>query len=653
MPQSRPKLSYPVSPEIRNDIQFLRALAVILVLFYHAKIPSFDLGYLGVDIFFVISGFLITNLILKDIDKGQFSLAEFFMRRARRLFPAAALVVFFTTIASAFLLSGSEFKDYIFQSIGSLTFTANLFLIPQAHYFGGFAGLKPLLHMWTLGIEAQFYLVLPFLLLFIPRKYLLLTTMVFIAISFVACLELMEIRPNWAFYLMPTRAWEFGIGALASLIHLSGKSQKIFSWVGIGAMAVLFLIFTPLIPLSGSHPGWPALMVCMLTFVVILGRLQFFNSPLALPALKIGDISYSLYLVHWPLFAFLNNAYLATEIPLWIRVTALVISLFGAMLLYILVEVPFRRLSFSHYQLYWKRYALFSIVAFLLPVIIFPFLRGNLDYAELRRVNFGISKECATQTGAFNPAPACQTSENPRILVWGDSYAMHLVPGIIEKFEDVAQATRSACGPFLGLAPLMSPSMPETWSKECIDFNDSVIAYIEQTPSIEIVILSSPFMFHASRENRGLERSSEGYSAVSMGPVTATNAMARTVEKIQAAGKKMVLVSAPPGNGYDAGVCVERDQTGKVILGGYKGCPMSLAAYEKKDAEVEEFFKALQNEKNVSVIKLSDFLCEGDVCKTEINGNPVYRDGGHLTYYSSIYLTTQTRFGTVLLEGAR
>lgn len=202
----------------RTDIQALRGLAIALVLLHHAKLlPWLKAGYLGVDIFFVVSGYLITGIIQRALLAGTFTFSGFYFRRAKRLLPAAYVTFIATALLSTLFLTGPEMRDFTWQLLGAVTFTGNIALWMQTGYFEGAANLKPLLHVWSLAIEEQYYLLLPAALVVTPRRYWRMGVLMVVAFSVALCLALLPTKPGAVFYLLPARAWELGLGSLGVL----------------------------------------------------------------------------------------------------------------------------------------------------------------------------------------------------------------------------------------------------------------------------------------------------------------------------------------------------------------------------------------------------------------------------------------------------
>src|SRR5262245_14169019 len=243
---------------MRTDLQSLRGIAVLMVLTFHADLDVLKAGYLGVDIFFVISGYLITGMIVRDIDRGRFSFAGFYWRRAKRLLPAAYVTFLLTTIASGLLLTRFELQEYWKQLLGALTFSANVFLMKRTGYFDGAAELKPLLHTWSFSVEEQYYLVLPLFLWLTPfrlRKALVILGMVG---SAALCFTQVGVRPSETFYLLPTRAWELLVGSWGAIWLKDGKFGVYARPLGLAA--VLVLVAVPMFPIDPRHPRLDAVL---------------------------------------------------------------------------------------------------------------------------------------------------------------------------------------------------------------------------------------------------------------------------------------------------------------------------------------------------------------------------------------------------------
>lgn len=242
------------SSAFRVDIQALRGLAILLVVVYHAELlASLKAGYLGVDIFFVVSGYLITGIVTKGLQDGSFSFSGFYFRRAKRLLPAAYVTFLATTLLSIAFLTTPALRDYLWQLVGAVTFTGNMVLWTQTGYFAPAAELKPLLHVWSLSIEEQYYLLLPAVLVLTPRRFWTPGVWVVLLISLALCLGLVAAKPGATFYLLPTRAWELALGSLGVLVLHERQSPylRALFWPALAA-----LLLVPFFPTGAPHPGW-------------------------------------------------------------------------------------------------------------------------------------------------------------------------------------------------------------------------------------------------------------------------------------------------------------------------------------------------------------------------------------------------------------
>jgi hypothetical protein len=306
--------------------------------------------------------------------------------------------------------------------------------------------------------------------------------------------------------------------------------------------------------------------------------------------------------------------------------------------------------------------ALSSVLLVSITPISMQAMPVHVDFAEARKRNYGFGEACEYTT-SFSPKAECQSQSNPTLLVWGDSYAMHLVPGLAHewKHEGVMQATRSACGPFLGLAPfrMVHPEhggivRDRAWAQSCIGFNQSVIDFLHSAPTIDVVVLSSPFSAYVTLENYE-QLSQDGQSFVTLpGSVAASQAaLLRTVKAIRALGKKVVIIAPPPSSDVDIGGCLERQLSGKVAIGGREGCTIDRANYQTKRSDVLDFLHAVSADADVAVIRFDSWLCDSHICQTLINGTMIYRDGGHLSIAGSKLLAKRMQLAQLIRAQAK
>ena len=623
----------------RTDLQAMRGYAVLIVVLQHASPALLHAGYLGVDIFFVISGFLITGLVARAIDRGEFSFADFYFRRAKRLLPAAYVTFLATAVAALFFLDAREWHDFSAQLAGAATYTANLVLWQQTGYFEGAAALKPLLHVWSLSVEEQFYLLLPAALVLAPRRWWLAGVVLAFCASLALYLAWMRSQPDAAFYLLPTRAWQLALGAAAALVAHHPRVQALSSRLFWPALAALLLV--PAAPLGLSAQSAAVAVSCAAAVLVLRPHPAAERLAPVRALARVGDVSYSLYLVHWPVFAFLHNAYAANpqlgEPSAWVLCLAVAGSVVVGWLLYRGVELPIRHAPIRRSKRVLGAAVLATLALVAMPLGISARARvaareAGIDYAWLRRDNVGFGEACESYR-SFDPVPACRNAVRPQVLVWGDSFAMHLVPGIVASAPGlgVMQATKSSCGPFLGIAQY-TDGYPRAYALDCLSFNQSVIEYLRATPSIRTVALSSAFYPYFDEARHLVQRSAGGDADILPDEAVALRTLRATIEAIRATGKRVVLVAPPPSTGFDYTHCLERKARGRTVFGSFTDCSMPAAEYRASKALVLDFLEKIRREANVEVIAFDALLCDATRCATELDGTIVYRDEGHLSY---------------------
>jgi peptidoglycan/LPS O-acetylase OafA/YrhL len=456
----------------RRDIEGLRAIAVLSVLLFHYHIGAFTGGYIGVDIFFVISGYVIAGSILNDIEENRFSIVNFYFKRIRRIFPALAATIGVVSIASAIILLPTDLVNYSRSVSWASAFLSNIYFWRESGYFTAEAQTKPLLHTWSLAVEEQYYIFAPLAFYFVYRfgrgKWLWFVGPL-ILVSLGVSVFAVFVGPTAGFFLLPTRIWELLLGAAGAFV---GRSPSIRSWRSEWMAAIgLGLIFLGLFALDDRDPfpGWNALIPCIGTILIIMAAVgrgaeaPRVNRLLAsAPLVTVGAISYSLYLVHWPIAAF--TRYLTLRDPTLAEAGLMIAASFAfAWLSGRYIEKPFRHIGPGN------RWKVLSAGAAVIAVGIFAGSVGVAlkglpqrfpDLVELRipgTEDWG-GDQCFNQNPAsaslWDPTACTRIhGQNGRILLWGDSFAAQYAPGILRDAKrinaDVLQYTFAGCPPIL------------------------------------------------------------------------------------------------------------------------------------------------------------------------------------------------------------
>jgi peptidoglycan/LPS O-acetylase OafA/YrhL len=523
--------------EYRADINGLRALAVLGVVVFHADRTLLPGGFAGVDVFFVISGFLISRIILSECASNHFSLPLFYAKRAKRILPALLIVLAFVWIAGWFWADPEQFREIGGHLIGNSYFTLNFWLFRDASHGGYFApdvASKPLLHLWSLSIEEQFYLIWPaFLLILFRLKDSILPAAILavFAVSLTICLVLTTRDPTAAFYLPWGRAWELAGGALLAyretfLLRLIPFAPRRIANVGAG-LGVL-LIFAAFLALSESQPfpGWRALIPTAGCALVIAHPRSLWGETLLAnrAATFFGLISYPLYLWHWPLFAYAHIAPGVTPTrPVMFGLAALAVLL--ATLTYRLVELPLASFVRGH-----KRITALTLIAGLAatgllgrettgangfpgrfpPLVtkIFTYHASGANVEPLwdcfydrdpRQRTLDEERERARQYYAAHKCAVVADPTKPTIMIVGDSHAAHLFAGLKRRYGDAANLVAM---PATYCEPL---DLRQSQTPRCLAINEVVVDTIR---SIKPTVLLLGYHFAALANDRG-----GGYSA--------------------------------------------------------------------------------------------------------------------------------------------
>jgi peptidoglycan/LPS O-acetylase OafA/YrhL len=636
----------------RKEIDGLRAIAVAPVILWHAGVNQVSGGFVGVDVFFVISGYLITGLIVSEQTAGVFTIANFYERRARRILPALLLVVGCGAVL-AWLWAPLGLLNGYGRSLAAVTvFLSNFIFMGASDYFVAVGQENPLLHTWSLAVEEQFYLIFPLLVLLawrFGRRTLIVAFALCALVSF-ALAEGYALRGNSdGFYLLPTRAWELLIGALAAMASVdpaasAGPWRQLASLSGLAAILVAIFTFDSAMAFPSALALLPTLGAAAILLFATPGT--WANRLLASPPLVgLGLISYSAYLWHQPLFVFARLRQIH-DVPAATKAALIVTTLLLAALTWRFVETPFRDrarvtrrtlvLTLAPASLALLGIGLgFQFLAHMSPPPDLPFRNAILTTIDQRfQQNIGLSGVC-DQTGDFHPLPQCQSGPAPTLMVWGDSYAMHLVDGveIANPGRDIIQATRHLCGPILGVAPL-TRKLNAGVAERCIGFNDAVLRYIATQPQIADVVLSGAFAAYLDVKSQ--LATPQGVRSPDLTFVA--ERLAATVKAIEGLGKRAWVVSPPPHSGENLGECLEKATLLGVALA---TCDFSLADERAHDSDVAELLRQVEAA-GVKIRWLASALCTDEKCPASEDGVFLYRDGGHLAIEGSRWIGAHT-----------
>ena len=488
----------------RAEIDGLRALAVLSVIFFHAGFKLFSGGFVGVDVFFVISGYLITSLILTEKQADRFSIYRFYERRARRILPALFFIMVVCLPFAWFVLLPDQLIDFSKSLQAVPIFVSNIFFWKNTGYFSANTIEKPLIHTWSLGIEEQYYLLFPLFILFfwqLGHRKLLMLISTLLLLSLGISDYLVHRHPAAGFYLIPPRAWELLTGSVLALTafknitlhgYTSFKLNQIISATGL----LLVILSTFLFSKNTPFPGLYALVPVVGTALIIA-----FSAPKTLVfqclsnqyVVRIGLISYSAYLWHQPLFAFARIYFLETP-PTYIFVLCIGMTLLLASLTWKYIEQPFRnRNHFSRHQIFGL--SLLGTVFFLgvgvvgidakgFPQRLSPHQQPLFAYTAEHNIfneNLGCFLNAEQNADHFGTC-TFESKGTKNILLWGDSHAAHLMSGLqaIGAHHHLSQFTASACPPILGMNFSNRP--------HCQSINTYVIEKIRKNPPDQVIL---------------------------------------------------------------------------------------------------------------------------------------------------------------------
>lgn len=641
------------SLKYRPDIDGLRAIAVSIVVFNHARVAGFSGGYTGVDVFFAISGFLITSILLRDLGtRGRISYFDFYERRIRRLLPALYLVLAATTAACVWLMPPLDLKQYGASLGSTVLFASNFYFLGKTGYFAAPAASQPLLHTWSLAVEEQFYLLWPTLLVFF-RDRRARAVIIGLGIASLAVAEMqLQWSPEAAFYMLPSRICEFALGAaLAMMLPLHPIDANRRQFIALAGL-LMIIASTVLFDVDTRFPGLRAMLPSLGAVMIIAGGPDAAVSRLLAtqPIRFIGKISYSLYLWHWPVLV-LPVIAIGRQLSGTESVLAMIASVALASASWYFVEVPCRRdpatepLRFKMSAAMWAGLTLSLALVIVAQSIVWTnglAFRGDARFtkleAEVADVDpLKLGKDCMKRKADLD-VPPCEYGKGPRrMVVWGDSHANHFGPSFkpwaVKEGVTVEQIATPGCPPVVGVDVLISGRLNHT----CVAKNELVLKKLASWPDIETVVLAARWSLytetvrapaesdvttHLSRLKSGVASVDESRRALRIG-------LENTISQLEKLGKHVVLVGQVPEFQFDAGKCF----TTSVWFDRTPQCDQTRdSAMARLTASVHILEEVASSHKDIALIEPHEALCDQRRCMSSLGADvPLYHDFDHLS----------------------
>ena len=645
--QANRKLSlFEINPINRTyfpEVDGLRAIAIIPVVLYHAGIFGVHGGFIGVDVFFVISGFLISQLILSELASGSFRLTTFWMRRIRRLLPAAAFLVVLATPILTYLLPPKLLVEYAQSVIAQALFSSNFLFWQQTGYFDVAAAQKPLLHTWSLAVEEQFYLLFPFLLLAVglARTWILFTTFLIISLlSLAISVHYTGSHPSACFYLLPSRLWELGLGALTMLIvfRTSTLSKRITPYLGFAGLSAI-LISCVMFNDNLVFPGYWVIIPCLSTALVLLsiqsGKTHL-SLMLAHPLLVyVGKISYSLYLWHWMIFSIIRAASMTSPTN-----SDIVIGVFASFILasisYHFIEQPTRR----NRAIFTNRVLLAGAAVYLT----FSLSSGMYIYAKHgfpQRLAYnpqGIQShskyDCHDKFMHNHNDFYCKfVKDRSRpfdFAVWGDSHAK----AAMEAFEIASDklginfiaASLGGCPPSLGL---IQTGFPE---HKCDVFNQLYLDKIIKVRIKTVFLIARFYNYYTPRhrldggtKDRLVAKRGRNHVTYETAKEDLTSGLTALINRLHDNNVEVYVLKPVPTQLVNLKYATFKSTN--------LGIDIPLISRKEYEKQAELTVKIAANT-GAKLIDLTDFFCDKEVCRMRAKGGQVlYKDHNHMSPY--------------------
>ena len=633
----------------RPDIDGLRAVAVLAVVLYHADLDAFAGGFVGVDVFFVISGYLITSIVWGQLGRGTFSIGGFYERRIRRIFPALFAVVAATVAAAWYWMMPFDLQSFGVSLAVMAAFASN-FHFGRTGYFDGGAHVKPLLHTWSLAVEEQFYIVFPIVLALLARRVTTTRWVILLLALASFAVNVFGVRSSvqLAFYMPWQRAWELLVGSLLALglvPRISGRrAREALAFVGVVAIAVAVFGFDENTPFPGETALLPVLGAALLIHTGGSGP-TLVARALGKPApVFIGLVSYSFYLWHWPIFA-LARYRLMRELSTVEGLTLAALAYIMAVVSWHFVERPFRHTPGHSAGRGRVRLFVDAVLCIAVAVVIGVYLNVSRGVPErlpepVRVAAMAAYDESPDSDACHNRSPervdqdqvcVLGSGSRPSFVLLGDSFADALVPGIDAAARDAGRRgfviTKGGCPPLLEVGP-----------PACQAFNLAALGFLGRHPEIDTVVLMARWSGFAEGSRFGEDRPKLPLTdalSVTPGPEENRRVLERGFERsLKAlAPRRIVVIAFMPEQPVSPPRAVAM---ARQLGSGGDEIGVDRATYDQRQAHARALLDRLVQRGLVSVIDLGAALCAADRCPAERDGIVLYRDDNHISMTAAI-----------------
>lgn len=614
----------------RADIDGLRAVAVISVIAFHLSRTLLPGGYLGVDVFFVLSGYLITLILWREALKGQFSIIRFYERRIRRIMPALLFLLIVATIVSVFLLLPADLTGYGKSMLASIGFVANIYFLLDTDYFSRAAEQKPLLHVWSLGVEEQFYIAFPILIAvlarFWPRATLPAIALLTLGSLASNCLALKMGGASPAFFLLPTRAWELGAGAIVALLPPDRAPRGITAGIlgTIGALAIVIGIVSPVEVFRFIPVALPVVVGTMFVISAAGSRQSPFNRLLATgPFVSVGLVSYSLYLWHWPVIVF-SQYYLIRDLDGGEMIVAVIVMALLAVISWRYVERPFRSRAIAARTVYIAAAAGAAALAAVASVFVWSNGLPARMSGEAATINAAVgtgSRRCPVSDYVMlGTARACllnlptRNPSNANVVLLGNSHAQmygSLWESIFAaKGLNGLMVTRDGCLPTVTL----------NISRECFDLANVNLREVERLSNVRTVIVGLPWRY---KENALFD--ADGKTVDNQDGRPLVLGLDHLINHLQKSGKKVILIGPIAFPGWDLPSELSRSLA--------FGRPLEKPTYLPAKEFQQQYGAAIQHfeaRDDIGFARPDKVLCDESRCNYILDRRSIFADSSHI-----------------------